>query len=86
MAQALKGNPGLADARMDRMLERTALERVEGTVLERWGIVVDDGTAEAVMERRGDGEGHGAPVSWSPRRRECGGREARRRSECPTTP
>ena len=38
---------------------RRALERVEGPVLERRGIVVDDGTAEAVMEARGDGEGHG---------------------------
>ena len=47
------------NARIDYLNAVTALERVEGTVLERWGIVVDDGTGEAVMERRRDGEGHG---------------------------
>ena len=45
------------NARIDYLNAVTRLSRVEGTVLERWGIVVDDGTAEAVMERRGDGEG-----------------------------
>ena len=47
------------NARIDYLNAVTALERVEGTVLERWGIVVDDGTAEAVMEARRDGEGRG---------------------------
>ena len=54
------------NARIDYLNAVTALERVEGTVLERWGIVVDDGTAEAVMEPPGDGEGRsgtfGAPA------------------------
>ena len=45
------------NARIDYLNAVTALERVEGTVLERWGIVVDDGTAETVMEARRDGEG-----------------------------
>ena len=47
------------NARIDYLNAVTRLSRVEGTVLERWGIVVDDATAEAVMERRGDGEGPG---------------------------
>ena len=47
------------NARIDYLNAVTALERVEGTVLERWGIVVDDGTAETVMEARRDGEGPG---------------------------
>ena len=41
------------NARIDYLNAVTALERVEGTVLERWGIVVDDGTAEAVMGTAG---------------------------------
>ena len=52
------------NARIDYLNAVTALERVEGTVLERWGIVVDDGTAETVMEARRDGKGRsgaGAP-------------------------
>ena len=39
-------------------------------MLERWGIVLDDGTAEAVMRPLGDGEGHsgaaGEPVPARP--------------------
>ena len=50
------------NARIDYLNAVTALERVEGTVLERWGIVVDDGTAEAVMEARRDGEGRGGTL------------------------
>ena len=58
------------NARIDYLNAVTALERVEGTVLERWGIVLDDGTAEAVMGPLGDGEGRsgaaGGPVPARP--------------------
>ena len=58
------------NARIDYLNAVTALERVEGTVLERWGIVVDDGTAEAVMGPSGEGEGRsggaGEPVPARP--------------------
>ena len=74
------------NARIDYLNAVTALERVEGTVLERWGIVVDDGTAEAVMGPSGDGEGRsgaaGEPVCRQARR----GRGAEGRPERPVTP
>jgi len=38
------------NARIDYLNALTALERVEGTVLDRWGISVEDATAEAMME------------------------------------
>ena len=38
------------NARIDYLNALTALERVEGTVLDRWGITVEDATAEAMMK------------------------------------
>ena len=38
------------NARIDYLNALTALERVEGTVLHRWGITVEEATAEATME------------------------------------
>ena len=50
------------NARIDYLNALTALERVEGTVFERWGITVEDDTARARMEatRRREENGAGA--------------------------
>ena len=55
------------NARIDYLNALSALDRVEGTVLDRWGITVVDDTAEATMDdpRRqgGTGEGAAAPAA-----------------------
>ena len=70
------------NARIDYLNAVTALERVEGTVLERWGIVVDDGTAETVMEPPGDREGRGGTLGEAAQ----AGAPRERPTEAPRTP
>ena len=71
------------NARIDYLNAVTRLSRVEGTVLERWGIVVDDATAEAVMERREDGEGRSGTGTPEPPQAKT---PPQRRRETPSVP
>lgn len=67
-------------ARIDYLNAIEALARVEGTVLERWGIVLDDETAEAVMEPRGDRKARGGAAGEpAPARSPASARQQQRR-------